>query len=495
MFVTFTPSACGRLVGLIAFGSAFLPSQSSADPPRLVLETTQVSGAVAQSDAAWAGNVCGGKDTFHGGARYEWTPVYSAAGQYGSVEALSGWALNSHQSTDDVPFTHPFGKFDYEYQVLPDTQYSALLAPHNTDDDQERVPARAQAITLGLLPSSAGSPQAPVGFMAVEQDMGLVPEAYRPNNGDRVAVFGRWIIDCGHNNWQSEIHPPTVTVVGRSEPAARLTHVDIVANPYLVSQEFAHGGIYGQLVHEVGLAVNPLFPLTAQMTADAGVLPPTNGLMFFSFKVKPPAAGSPLDRLYVRLHVDGRNGVVFQPFQVDDETIEVIGVLSEDLTPAPVPANHKYDVTADQLNVLSPDIGAVYKALIGSEVAYLGNPWAAVVLNKGIEASLYDSPVPPDLSTGPVIQGFASAAPWGQNPVSFDDTQAFPLIGWVEVSWVRTRSPRPFGTVYADPKMVNQKIAEILAATRAEGPDVAARMRDVKDLLDTVSPKIRPKAN
>jgi hypothetical protein len=33
--------------------------------------------------------------------------------------------------------------------------------------------------------------------MGVEWDSGVIPEPYRSRGGDRVAVFGRWIVDAG----------------------------------------------------------------------------------------------------------------------------------------------------------------------------------------------------------------------------------------------------------------------------------------------------------
>src|SRR4051812_30056093 len=76
-----------------------------------ILETTQAPTALDHTDPAWAGSICGGKTAFTlGGAKYEWTPVVSGFGQWGSVEPVTGWAIGAHRSGADVPFTHPFGK-------------------------------------------------------------------------------------------------------------------------------------------------------------------------------------------------------------------------------------------------------------------------------------------------------------------------------------------------------------------------------------------------
>src|SRR5439155_697076 len=40
---------------------------------------------------------------------------------------------------------------------------------------------------------------------AVEQ--WLVPVGYRTEPGDRIHLVGRWVIDCGHEDWHAELHP------------------------------------------------------------------------------------------------------------------------------------------------------------------------------------------------------------------------------------------------------------------------------------------------
>jgi hypothetical protein len=91
----------------------------------------------------------------------------------------------------------------------------------------------------------------------------------------------------------------------------------MIANPYLVDQEFTHGGIYEQLVTELALVNTPIpfLPFNDQVKAQASFLPSTKGLQVFSFRIRPPdPAPSPKFSLYVRLHFTARPGVVVQPF-------------------------------------------------------------------------------------------------------------------------------------------------------------------------------------
>lgn len=52
----------------------------------------------------------------------------------------------------------------------------------------------------------------------VEWETGELPDAMRPNNGDRVSAFGYHILDCGHGengHYRTEIHPPVLWAVHR----------------------------------------------------------------------------------------------------------------------------------------------------------------------------------------------------------------------------------------------------------------------------------------
>lgn len=84
----------------------------------------------------------------------------------------------------------------------------SLLAPGNLDKtDGDWQSANSEAKDLGI--------SAP-GFIELEIDRGLLPSLYRPRKGDRVAICGRWIVDCGHDIFSTEIHPPLVLATARA---------------------------------------------------------------------------------------------------------------------------------------------------------------------------------------------------------------------------------------------------------------------------------------
>ncbi len=166
-----------------------------------------------------------------------------------------GWALVPEFSGGDVPFMHPFG-FDWEFMFALDqppsdpSRYTFLLttASQSCSDG-----AYGRAVQQAADARDAqGRPIIPLGpdglpsLLGVEMDGGLIPAQFSDHVqggveiGDRIAVFGRWIVDCGHQipitscdgvdlhpgltAFRTEIHPPLlmaaarVTEAGQAEP-------------------------------------------------------------------------------------------------------------------------------------------------------------------------------------------------------------------------------------------------------------------------------------
>lgn len=431
-------------LALLSATVAFSPGSLALEPERILdtgltpSDTTlwAAEQRLDQGDPSWARNVCGGETAFDvNGARYEWTPVYSGNGEYGSMEPVSGWVLEDHESDKDVPFTHPFGGKDFTYLMRPDAAQRSLLAPRNFEVaiDDEHTQANTWGESVGLAADG--------GLLEVEQDRGLIPDQYRPHRGDRVAIFGRWIVDCGHDSWLSEIHPPLLTAVARAsekENGANVTHVSLISNPYLVSQEFPNGGLLDQLIHDVA-EINfspPLLPITWHIFAQANFLRPTSGLQTAFLRIRAPTpAPSPDHRLFVRMHLTARPGVIAQPFMLDNETLGVLVLFTDSLALLPITGWHDWDVSADELKNLHLEAGLAYQGIISEAALVQFDPVKLGVLAQGIRGLLYDNPVEPDLSNATVIKGWADESPWGQQPVTVNDNQAFPLIGWIEVSW------------------------------------------------------------
>jgi hypothetical protein len=107
---------------------------------------------------------------------------------------LDGLVVESRVSRMDDPLNHGWrGPIfqDTNYHVVPDPHYRDLLF-------EEFDPDNPQAIE-------------------VEWERGSIPERYRPTVGDRVSVFGHWVVECAHD-LRPEIHPPVGIAVHRPRP-------------------------------------------------------------------------------------------------------------------------------------------------------------------------------------------------------------------------------------------------------------------------------------
>src|SRR5215471_4357946 len=221
-----------------------------------------------------------------------------------------GTCVAKGRSRDDLPMTHPFG-FDYDAQIAPDPDYVSLLSSGNVESthvdlqkdgsgriavdtfDAEVYPFlhATAGITLGWCSNDfkqrctvdnaadvcgEGRCEGLVagfglkaddlhGTLGLETDHDLLPESYQPQDGDRAAIFGRWIVDCGHGNtnqvagFHTEIHPPLLIATGRSIGAGAFgalcsddqTCSSLIGRPFLVSQNFGDGPFVKHIVHEV----------------------------------------------------------------------------------------------------------------------------------------------------------------------------------------------------------------------------------------------------
>lgn len=118
-------------------------------------------------------------------------PNIGPAAEYdASFVGLSGWVIVPDLSDEDNPFLHPFG-FDWEFYVAPDSGSQWLAAPTNNT---------LYAYTAGLARDRGLQVSNCIG---VEIDNGLVPDAWRLQDGDRVCLWGRWIVDTGHSDFHT----------------------------------------------------------------------------------------------------------------------------------------------------------------------------------------------------------------------------------------------------------------------------------------------------
>ena len=431
---------------------ALAPSPTGG-PPASILQTTHqnVPYAPAKNDPNWAEKISGGSTIgITSPPPWSWVSVYDARFEKeGSINnpvvGLTGWAVDPAPSQGDVWFVHPFG-FDFEFYIVPDPPYESLLAAANTGVtpgtgavDKDYHDANRTAHNLGLA--------ARKGVIGVETDQGLVPPSFRNqiNDGTRIATFGRWIVDCGHNDFHTEIHPPLLMAVATPAPppprapgASEMTSVQIMSRPYTVSQQFVEGNFIDHLLAEVGKVEDTLFGIPQSLRVEAHptvFTTPYDGRTYIELLVQPPrkrvSVSTIPQRLMVSFHFTHRKGVTVWVYDAGNGSVG-ISILLNDLNPAPLPPKHDLTVNWEQLGSWYPYV----IDLLGIADILDLNIAPAIILRRGILTDIYDAP-----SASSSLDNQNVAAPVGIDELqpwvgfSEDDTQPFPIYGWLNVWW------------------------------------------------------------
>jgi hypothetical protein len=442
-------------------------------PPLLphILEISLANGkpwvnpAFDTSDPNWASNVVGGK-TFDGSSQhpFEWVSVLNPKVEQDDQVGVSGTALGPDDSKDDIPFTHPFGPFDkdfgsdFEFSLAPDPAYVSLLAPANRDRD----PKTGQYAKDWPLAHQLGLD--PPGMLGVEVDRAIVPVADRVNPGDRVAVFGRWIVDAAHPPYHTEIHPPLLMAHARcvdslGNPTAptedAITHVQFWSRPYQAAQKFNTGG-------DTGLCLRDYIPRIAETVfGSVEAYPPIHdkpfkGVHLVAFTVRPPLEQAPSStvvgavnamqrRLECSYHftVNGSCSIEVSTSLAGPNAVLVIFALTDANYPKlPHPKNHMQKVSMNKLMDDAKRRGAV------SLSGVLNDLFQVFDFLKGddIGFRVFDAPATSALDSVNVVP----FTPLNSVPMSQHVTdlhQPFPVRGWLKLAWVQPTATTGAGGV------------------------------------------------
>jgi hypothetical protein len=429
---------------------------ATAPAPSMILEVQfQNPQLPPREDSSWAAS---GGDTFPLGSGSEWVQVLAPTEEYEGTNLIgcSGWVVEPDDSGADVPMTHPFG-FDWEFQIALDDDekgYPALLSPASTTPEGNSVEL---ANDLGL--------SIPNGMLGLEWDKGLLPTSYRArvSHGDRVAAFGRWILDTGHSYdgyWRTEIHPPLLVATGsvQHDGDAEFTRTLFMSRPYLVGQTFAvdpdnayvdavddDGPFFGHLVHELA---NVILLESRRIEAHPKIKSfPFKGAYRLHVIVRPPQRpASPQDRLTVSFQFTVRSGCSVRVISTSRDHIDIFISLDDaQYTPPDLPGRKECVYHRDELDKLSSGSGIqillleALTAAVAASVPVVGLGLAAYVVyifSKGIKTDLYDSLPEIDIleSKNAVVNEFADEIPAGKGIV-VDDQQHYPVYGWLEAKW------------------------------------------------------------
>ncbi len=439
--------------------------------PKPILATNFINTDINVNDIGWAdplwtSKICAGKVWLaNDPPKYEWTPIINPRDEHSSIVGLSGVALYCHNSEADVPFTHPFG-LDYGYLIVPDKNFENLLGPSNGITNEERNIASSQAKNNGI--------QITKGYLGVEQEGGLIPNEYRVQNFSRVAVFGRWIVDCAHDNFLTEIHPPLLTAFAQAGADTNviatldnmITRSKIISLPYLVSQDFENGSLRTQIAGEVSkvkIGLGPLIPLTHQMKAKPTIKKPFSGIHIFQYTLRPPVIPDALlgiphkYDIYVEYHFTVRDGITIQ-IAPDGTDGVLVTVLMNDVNyqmDESILNNKRRDwkITPAVIGEFNGGIETVYNGLIGETFAADPDPVKAGVLSKGFLSDKYEPLT--ILESAEFHKGFIKNLS-GNTNVAVDNLQPFPIYGWINVGW---KEPQISKHILSSP--LNTNISEV----------------------------------
>jgi len=409
----------------------------------------------APLDGAKTYEVCGGSDGdrfgFNPKVLLEWASVLPGTDV---ITPFSGTVVRTENSTADFPFAHPFGN-DTEFFAVPDANFSNLLAASNSpteaqcapgSESQEYCEARDTIRQLHL--SGAGA----LGF---EIDRGLLDPAYRPRAGERVAAHGTWIVDCGHRDYHTEMHPPLIVARARVLPNNGELRGTLIARPYTLTQTYSPDNApffphaLGQLAKE---AVSPSGgPISAEPVISSR--PFTNPLVAqYVFAIPPTGVSGDLPTR-VRYHFVTRPGVTVSLSHPDKYRVFVsVSMDPTKYAPAPAPSCTPQAFTPDQIDDAAGWSRGTFRNLSGAvstvgpgAIDFLGlfvgippgtlEPFvikSTIALNAGVRK--LDCTISP-----PIIPPTAPSTTGSDNLVVEDATQPYPVAGWLVISWDSSR--------------------------------------------------------
>jgi len=157
----------------------------------------------------------------------------------GKQVMVEGTVAATHLGPTDLPMSHVFGD-DLSMDVNldpPFTPFALKLGKEKTEAGPGQVHVE---LSSGLIPHVPRAFTTEAKTWRQVSDFNLTafqPGFDQPAIGDRIAVMGRWIIDCGHPDFAAELHP--MTFVAWSHQTGSTTTVRAYLNPYRDSQLYS----------------------------------------------------------------------------------------------------------------------------------------------------------------------------------------------------------------------------------------------------------------
>lgn len=109
-----------------------------------------------------------------------------------NYQVAEGRVVESKVNYEDYPPDH--ASHDWNVEVALDDNYNRLSSPANGQDSGKWL-------------------------IEMEWETKSYPREFWPIIGDRVWMLGRWVFDCGHRPYRTELHPLIASAVTRDAPA------------------------------------------------------------------------------------------------------------------------------------------------------------------------------------------------------------------------------------------------------------------------------------
>ena len=151
-------------------------------------------------------------------------PVFPSTNSGATCVFAAGRVVSWENSRYDIMFAHPFGTGD-SFDIELDAPYRELLihpevfSESDPSGGHEATRPETDRVCTRRLHASTVC----VHTLHLELESGLKPWTpggpwYIPQENDRVAAMGYYVIDCGHPaNYQSEIHPPAFLAFAQNQ--------------------------------------------------------------------------------------------------------------------------------------------------------------------------------------------------------------------------------------------------------------------------------------
>ena len=214
------------------------------------------AGVCGSNSATYLAELANGGNPLQAKVLREWGDIVTGGKQL----LASGAVAATHLGPTDNPITHPYGD-DLSMDVnldQPFLPFSRQLGPA-----EEAVGQMHVEISSGLIPhalrASQGSATQTWRQLSDFNLTGFQPGFDKPALGDRILVMGRYIIDCGHPNYGTELHPMAFLAWTHQKGATTVARAYF--NPYRDTEAYTtDASIIGRVADATRLSQTQPFP-------------------------------------------------------------------------------------------------------------------------------------------------------------------------------------------------------------------------------------------